>query len=166
MNQVLCDNWRSVVDSDDEVWILGDLARGSKLDDMLALVAGLPGTKHLVTGNHDRCWPFRESYGVAEVSRYARGGFASIVTHAELEIADQIVQLSHFPYRPASVERSIKPKDDGGWLLHGHIHRKWLQRSRQICVAVDAWRFTPVNIETVELLIHSGPNNLDALPAV
>lgn len=165
MNQALCDNWRSVVDDDDEVWILGDLARGSKLDEMLALVDALPGTKHLVTGNHDRCWPLRPSYGVAEVTRYLGAGFESIVTHAELEIAGQTVQMSHFPYRPAGVEHSIKPVDDGGWLLHGHIHRKWLQRDRQICVAVDAWRFTPVNIGTIELLIKAGPNRLDALPA-
>ena len=165
MNETLCANWRSVVHDDDEVWILGDLARGNKLDAMLDLVADLPGTKHLVTGNHDRCWPHRPSYGVAEVSRYARARFASIVTHAELEIADHVVQLSHFPYRPAGVDHSIKPADDGGWLLHGHIHRKWLQRDRQICVAVDAWRYTPVNIATIELLISAGPNRLDALAA-
>jgi calcineurin-like phosphoesterase family protein len=165
MNKVLCDNWRSVVAEEDEVWILGDLARGSRLDAMLTLVADLPGTKHLVTGNHDRCWPFRDSYGVAEVSRYAKANFASIVTHAELELGGELVQLSHFPYKPATVERSIKPTDNGGWLLHGHIHRKWLQRGRQICVAVDAWRYTPVNIDTIELLIKSGPNDLDALPA-
>jgi len=165
MNRTLCDNWRSVVRDEDEVWILGDLARGSKLDEMLGLVADLPGVKHLVTGNHDRCFPLRPSYGVAEVTRYANAGFASIVTHAELELAGETVQLSHFPFRPSGVEHSVKPRDDGGWLLHGHIHRKWLQRQRQICVAVDAWRFTPVNIDTIELLIQAGPNNLDALPA-
>jgi len=163
MNRTLCENWRSVVDDDDEVWILGDLARGSKLDDMLALVDDLPGNKHLITGNHDRCWPLRASFGVAEVARYSGAGFASIRTHAEIELAGHTVQMSHFPYRPTGVENSVKPVDDGGWLLHGHIHRKWLQKRRQICVAVDAWRYTPVNIDTITMLIESGPNDLPAL---
>lgn len=170
MNRALLAGWEQVVAPDDEVWILGDLARGSRLDHMLDLVAALPGRKHLVTGNHDRCWPFRSSYGEAEVARYARAGFESLTTETTMDIAGETVRLSHFPYAPRSVleagRRTAKPIDDGGWLLHGHVHRAWLQKRRQICVAVDAWRFAPVNIETIELLITAGPNNLPALPAL
>jgi len=167
MNRELCANWKRTVGPNDEVWILGDLARGSRLDAMLDLVAKLPGRKHLVTGNHDRCWPFRPSYGATEVARYARAGFESLTTETTLSIAGQDVVLSHFPYATARVAASgrltAKPIDRGGWLLHGHIHRAWLQKQRQICVAVDAWRFEPVNISTIELLIESGPNDLPAL---
>jgi len=164
MNATLLANWRSVVSDDDEVWILGDLARGSKLDEMLRTVRELPGRKHLVTGNHDRCHPVRPSFSVAEVTRYHDVGFESITTGTTIDIGDHQVELSHFPFRPAGRTRSIKPEDRGQWLVHGHIHRAWLQRGRQICVAVDAWRYTPVNVETIELLIDAGPNNLDALP--
>lgn len=167
MNRALLAAWERTVAPDDEVWILGDLARGSRLDENLARVAALPGRKHLVTGNHDRCWPFRSSYGAPEVARYAKGGFASITTAAELDIAGSTVKLSHFPYASAALAESgrmtAKPIDDGGWLLHGHVHTKWLQRERQICVAVDAWRFEPVNITTVELLMNAGPNHLPPL---
>ncbi len=166
MNRVLCDNWRSVVADDDEIWILGDLARGSRLDDMLKLVRELPGRKHFVTGNHDRCFPLRDSYGPAEVARYASVGFETITASTSITIGDHEVELSHFPFRPSGVEQSVKPKDHGQWLVHGHIHRAWLQKGRQICVAVDAWRFAPVNISTIELLIDAGPNNVAALPAV
>lgn len=86
MNETLCANWRSVVADDDEVWILGDLARGRKLDEMLSLVRDLPGGKHLVTGNHDRCFPLRRSFGPTEVARYMTVGFESITTGATLEI--------------------------------------------------------------------------------
>lgn len=165
MNRALCENWRNVIEPDDEVWILGDLARGSRLDAMLKLVSDLPGHKHLVTGNHDRCWPFRESYGRAEVARYAQAGFASIVTEADVEIGGEPVKLSHFPYRPSGRQRSVKPKDEGGWLVHGHIHKAWLQKGRQICVAVDAWRYSPVHISSLEVLIAAGPNDLSALKA-
>lgn len=167
MNRVLCDNWAETVGDDDEIWILGDLARGSRLDAMLGLVAKLPGHKHLVLGNHDRCWPFRKSYSAAEVSRYAAGGFASITIEQQMAIAGEDVTLSHFPYatgdRATGARRTIKPIDDGGWLVHGHIHRAWLQKQRQICVAVDAWRFRPVHLSTIELLINAGPNAIPAL---
>ena len=36
-----------------------------------------------------------------------------------------------------------RPDDDGGWLLHGHVHEKWRQNGRQINVGVDAWNFAP-----------------------
>lgn len=163
MNRQLCANWRNVVGDDDEIWILGDLARGSQLDKMLKLVADLPGRKHLVTGNHDRCWPYRSSYGEREVARYAAAGFESITTETTMKIAGHDVKLSHFPYRPKSATRSVKPVDEGGWLLHGHIHKAWLQKGRQICVAVDAWRFTPVHLSSIEVLIGGGANNLAAL---
>lgn len=166
MNRALCEGWRSVVAEEDDIWILGDLARGSRLDAMLELVAGLPGRKHFVAGNHDRCWPHRSSYGPREVGRYARAGFVSMQVEATMEIAGELVQLSHFPYAPigADASRTVKPIDRGGWLLHGHIHRAWLQKQRQICVAVDAWRFQPVNLATIELLIAAGPNSVSALP--
>lgn len=167
MNRVLCDNWESVVGNDDDVWILGDLARGSRLDAMLERVAALPGRKHLITGNHDRCWPHRSSYGSYEVARYAAAEFETITVEHEMTIAGQPVRLSHFPYargeQATGERRTVKPIDTGGWLMHGHVHRAWLQRGRQICVAVDAWRFTPVQLSTIELLIDAGPNNLDAL---
>jgi len=170
MNRVLCDNWSATVGDNDDIWILGDLARGSRLDAMLKLVAGLPGNKHLVVGNHDRCWPYRSSYGPVEVARYAAGEFASITVEGRMTIGGHDVIMSHFPYatgtQATGERRSVKPIDDGGWLLHGHVHRAWLQKRRQICVAVDAWRFAPVHLSTIELLIKAGPNNMEALKPV
>ena len=50
-----------------------------------------------------------------------------------------------------------RPKDDGSWLLHGHIHEKWRQNGRQINVGVDAWDFAPVSDDTLCEVIRSGP---------
>ena len=50
-----------------------------------------------------------------------------------------------------------RPKDDGGWLLHGHIHEKWRQNGRQINVGVDAWNFAPVSDDTICEMIKAGP---------
>ncbi len=51
------------------------------------------------------------------------------------------------------------PRDDGDWLLHGHVHEKWCQQHRQINVGVDAWRFAPVPEDTIADLITKGPSN-------
>jgi len=60
-------------------------------------------------------------------TRYTRDGFVSLTTETSLEIAGLVVRLSHFPYAPASVvadgRRTAKPIDNGGWLVHGHVHR-------------------------------------------
>ena len=50
-----------------------------------------------------------------------------------------------------------RPQDDGGWLLHGHIHEKWRQNGRQINVGVVAWHFAPVSDDTICEMIKAGP---------
>ncbi len=45
-------NWLAVVGEGDEVWHLGDFMVGRRVDPA-ALLAQLPGRKHLVTGNND-----------------------------------------------------------------------------------------------------------------
>ena len=69
--------------------------------------------------------------------------------------------LNHFPYRTQSRYdlkfMQYRPQDDGGWLLHGHIHEKWRQSGRQINVGVDAWHFAPVSEDTLAQIIKQGP---------
>lgn len=45
-------NWNAVVSPADEVWHLGDFARGTA-ETVEALLAQLNGTKHLIIGNND-----------------------------------------------------------------------------------------------------------------
>ena len=37
-----------------------------------------------------------------------------------------------------------RPADDGGWLLHGHVHERWRWHRRMINVGVDVWDYRPV----------------------
>lgn len=54
----------------------------------------------------------------------------------------------HVPYHGDSHDRdrhvSHRPADEGGWLLHGHLHNTWLVRERMINVGVDVWDYAPV----------------------
>ena len=93
---------------------------------------------------------------------YDAGGIHAIVDHPDpVVIAGERLRISHFPYLidPHHDLRYLEHRldDDGGWLLHGHVHEKWRQNDRQINIGVDAWDFAPVNDDTLSEIITSGP---------
>ena len=81
MNEMIVANWNSVVSPDDEAWILGDIALGPIMES-LEYVGRLNGTKHMVWGNHDRCFPgSKKSAGMTPeewVGVYMAAGFTSV----------------------------------------------------------------------------------------
>ncbi|MGH9186526.1 MAG: metallophosphoesterase family protein [Acidimicrobiales bacterium] len=161
MNRALIDRWNEVVAADDEVWMLGDFALG-KTADTLPLVAELAGRKILLTGNHDRCWPGHGWRADGWEERYLEAGFDEI-QHGDgtIDVGEHKPLACHFPYRGDSNDRDrfvdSRPVDRGQWLLHGHVHERWLQRGRMINVGVDAWDYRPVSGAELSQLIASGP---------
>jgi len=161
MNAELVRRWRERVMPDDVVWVLGDVAMGP-IEQSLALVDGLPGEKHLVAGNHDRCWPGNGRRAHRWVERYQRAGFVEIVTEAEIDLGEGVVlPACHFPYvgdsHGADRYTSWRPVDDGRWLLNGHVHESWKVLDRQINVGVDVWDYAPVDAATVRALVGDRP---------
>ena len=157
-NAVLVDNWNGAVRPNDTVWVLGDVALG-KLADSLPLVALLNGTKHLLAGNHDRCWSGHKKVGDWP-QRYLDAGFASITEEAEYTFDDGlVVDMCHFPYQGDSQDEDRyahrRPTNRGRFLLHGHVHDAWQRNGRQINVGVDVWDYTPVRAETLRELIRT-----------
>lgn len=161
MNQALIDNWNAFVDPDDTVWVLGDFALGS-LAESLPLAARLHGDKILVPGNHDRCWHGRGRRADGWAGRYRDAGFDDVVDGpTRITIGDRSVLASHFPYEGDSHgdDRFVdhRPVDEGGWLLHGHVHESWAQNDRMINVGVDVAGYHPVPEATITALIEAGP---------
>ncbi|MEJ7584087.1 MAG: metallophosphoesterase family protein [Acidimicrobiales bacterium] len=161
MNRALIERWNETVDPADDVWVLGDFALG-RISDTLPLAAALHGRKRLLAGNHDRCWAGHGPKAATWVDRYLAAGFAEIHQgQIELELAGQAVTACHFPYRGDSlvkdryVER--RPTDQGRWLLHGHVHERWIQQDRMINVGVDAWDHRPVSEATLGRILEDGP---------
>lgn len=158
MHEWFIDCWNCVVEPDDVVWYLGDVALG-RIQDSLGIISQLNGHKVLLPGNHDRCW--RGHRKPAKRGLYLNAGFDEIRDGDQvLRLAGQDVIVSHFPYRGSGdhegmVERyhEHRPVDEGGWLLHGHIHERWRIRNRQINVGVDAWAGYPISVATVERYI-------------
>jgi calcineurin-like phosphoesterase family protein len=169
MDRALIERWNAVVEPSDTVWVLGDIALG-RIDDSLPLVRQLNGIKRLVAGNHDRCWPALGAKADKWTERYLDAGFAEITANEiSLTVGNTVVRACHFPYRGDSHDHDRyvdeRPVDDGGWLLHGHVHERWRQRDRMINVGVDAWNYRPVSEVELAGLISQGPQDLALLPA-
>lgn len=168
MNAALIERWNALVQPDDDVWVLGDVAMG-RIADTLPLVGELHGAKRLVVGNHDRCWEGLGSRAVEWTQRYLDAGFAEIHQGSiTMTVGGHDVLACHFPYRGDSQDfdryPEARPVDTGGWLLHGHVHEQWRQRERMINVGCDAWDCRPVDEATLVALIEAGPDELSPLP--
>ncbi len=157
-DKVFCMNWRKVVHPADHVWLLGDLAVSNPTD-ALAMLADLPGRKHLITGNHDAAHPMhRDSHKWQK--RYLEV-FDSVQAFARKRIAGQDVLLSHFPYRSdrggTARYTQYRLRDEGLWLLHGHTHGREKRHGKEIHVGLDAWDMELVSLENVISLMLAEP---------
>jgi calcineurin-like phosphoesterase family protein len=154
MNEAIINNWNTVVEDGDEVWVLGDVALGA-IAETLPLVSRLKGNKMLVPGNHDRCWTGNERVRPVDIERYLDAGFLSIVPGPVLHSEGWL--MSHFPYTGDSqgLDRHAahRPEDRGNWLLHGHVHNEWLVNGRQINVGVDMWNYHPASRAQIRSLM-------------
>jgi calcineurin-like phosphoesterase family protein len=156
MNRDLVSRWNERVAPQDTVWVLGDVAMG-QISESLPLARRLHGTKHLVAGNHDRCWPGHGPKARRSTQMYRDAGFVTIRSTHEIDLAGRSVRLDHFPYEGDShdADRYVewRPEDDGRWLLHGHVHTTWRQNGRMINVGVDVWDLAPVAEDVVAALV-------------
>jgi calcineurin-like phosphoesterase family protein len=126
MNAAMIAAWNGVVAREDTVYYLGDFAMQAQL--VAEILPQLNGTKILIADNHDRCHP---KIGSAKrfLQPYLDAGFTSVNVELQMEIAGQNVLLHHFPYRAETEPRQKyygqRPVDNGGWLIHGHVHNRW-----------------------------------------
>lgn len=158
MNEMLITLWNDTVAPDDTVFVLGDFAMG-KIDTTLKIVGRLNGTKVLVPGNHDRCWTPLHKAGEWQ-DRYLEAGFHLVMNTTPGEaliVAGTQFAASHFPYAGDSGDEDRytdwRPRDEGDYLLHGHVHTAWKKNGRQINVGVDVWGYRPVPLETLEEMV-------------
>lgn len=157
-DQAIIEAWTEAVSPRDTIWILGDLAASSPAR-ALSIIRQLPGTKHLIAGNHDRCHPMhrdahRQQHKYLEV-------FASVQPFARQRINGTEYMLSHFPYEGDHADRTdryqqYRLRDMGTPLIHGHVHDEWrISRTedytRQINVGYDHWPKPATQAEIEEI---------------
>lgn len=168
----LLERWNNLVAPEDTVWVLGDLAMGIRSETVPSFSA-FNGRKVLIAGNHDNIWggnPRLTEQNYAEVlDLYTTlAGIESVYDSGKTLIGSETVLLSHFPYEEDERHKEryaeFRPKNEGLWLVHGHVHDLYRQRGRQINVGVDAWNMEPVHIESIHKLMREGPKRLPPLP--
>jgi calcineurin-like phosphoesterase family protein len=180
MNVDLVARATSLLEANDELWHLGDVALGH-LDSTLTHLARVAVDVTLVAGNHDRCHPCSGGRGerFAEVYRERCRLKELILTNTALTLSSGVdVMVSHFPCADPDLEgredrrgkvivdkfAAWRVADGGSWLLCGHVHDRWRQRERMINVGVDAWGGSPVSEAQLIELIEAGPRHLGILP--
>lgn len=148
--------WASTVNPGDLVYVLGDIAVSSPVH-ALRCLAGLPGRKRLVWGNHDKGHPMhRDAWNHQAI--YLRV-FEGVAQSARIRLQGQEAVLSHFPYERDREETRYaqwRLRDEGLPLLHGHTHGterlvvkdvgkgQYAELRTEVHVGLDAWGLRPV----------------------
>ena len=140
MDEVLIENWNSIVNSGDVVYHLGDFMVWRKTSAerqrqrIVNLTKRLNGNIHLIMGNHD------------EMKIVKFGSFIKIHTFGhEIKIDGQKIVLCHYAMRVWNKAHW------GAWMLHGHSHGNLEEQSHcSFDVGVDSWDYTPVSFEQVK----------------
>lgn len=143
MNEGLIRNWNSTVQYEDTVYILGDFSFGGT-GKIKSVLDRLVGHKILILGNH--------AHGNKN-DKWIRLGMDEVVHDTKtMTIFGYDVLLNHFPYKGYEVDNrefDCQLKDDGKFLLHGHVHESWKVNNRMINVGVDVNDYKPVALPDI-----------------
>lgn len=129
MDAFLIERWNAIVNDNDDVWHLGDVAR--RPGDVPRLLGLLRGTKHLIRGNND------------PDETLTAPDWASVGDYAELEVGRRKLVLCHYAFRAWNGQHR------GVINLHGHSHGRLKPMPRQFDVGVDAQSFSPVTLDQI-----------------
>ena len=140
MNRTIINNWNSVVDHDDDIYVLGDFGFGTTTK-MQNIFNQLKGKKHLITGNHDKNTV--EINGWTSMTDY----HGAKVIYTKYNDKKIMLVLSHFAY-------AVWDKSHHGSInLYGHSHGAepdtLRPNNQQLDVGVDAWNLYPCNVDMI-----------------
>lgn len=133
MEQVLIDNWNSIVEEEDTVYVLGDFSTGQSEEQDASILKRLKGRKILVMGNHDthRSPEKWRQLGFAECSPWPI-------------VLKEFFMLSH---EPMYLNRNMPYAN-----IYGHVHGNVSYQTvteQSACVSVERINYTPVDFETL-----------------
>jgi len=129
MNNVMINNWNSIVKENDKVVHLGDFGFGGG-EELSEICAKLNGHKMLIKGNHDnrKTNEWWKNTGFNDV---LDGGF----------IYKEFYLMSHKPLFINEKSAFIN--------LHGHIHQNKMEGSQYYNVCVEHHNYTPIALNDI-----------------
>ncbi len=137
MHEKLINNWNSVVEDNDEVYILGDFSFGKVLETE-ELLRKLNGKKFLIKGNHDE---------LVNKKHFNINLFEGIYDYFEMNYEGQFYTMSHYPFLEWNAKRR------GTIHLHGHTHQDSIITSPNcMCVCVEANSYIPIKLSYFKTL--------------
>lgn len=159
-------NHNKRVKNGDTAFFVGDYWFGNRTDGrMKEYTEALNGDKVLILGNHDRA-SNTKSNGWRYQREYLDAGFAAVVDYATVTLPQvkggapaRRVLVSHYPYRADHKDtpryNQYRLRDEGLWLIHGHVHDLYTVRDRGVNVGVDSpfWNFAPAQDHEIARLI-------------
>ncbi|WP_298260877.1 metallophosphoesterase [uncultured Litoreibacter sp.] len=146
MDAAMLENMWKVVGPEDQLWILGDFAFGSRAKDsayVAQIFNQLPGAeRHLVVGNHDHKPTLELPWD-------------SVSQFAELRDGpqNQLNTLCHYPMITWNHARR------GALQLFGHVHNNWRGSRNSVNVGVDVWDFMPITFADIARRAKKLPPN-------
>jgi calcineurin-like phosphoesterase family protein len=150
MTEGLIERHNAVVKAEDTVINVGDFSMSEKcIPDILKR---LNGTQIIIAGNHDRFHHCHGKKAEAAKLRYLDYGFKDVI----MEMRIEPFLITHMPYKTFEDERhkdryaEYRPKDDGGYLICGHIHNQFHIKDRMFNAGVDVNNCTPVSYEAIK----------------
>jgi len=136
MNEMLIDNWNSVVKPGDKIYHLGDVLFGEDKAGWLAKnMPRLTGKKRLIFGNHDDPKNF---VGVGHFSQTSLWRF----------FKEYGLLLTHVPVHPSTM---TEKRFEGGSIVnvHGHTHTHGSPSGPYVSVCVEKIGYTPIHIDWI-----------------
>ncbi len=145
-------SWSYYINEGDLVYVLGDIGASTFFQQEEDFFKDLKGNKILVQGNHDKMTD----------TRYRNLGFDLIVQEVKLRIGkNKFIKIAHCPYKGSEKGYDYEEKElprpveeEDIWLVHGHVHHRWLVKEHMINVSYDMWK-RPVHLHRdIRLIIN------------
>lgn len=142
MEEALVKEWNKTVSKKDVVYFVGDFSLNPKWAKLI--LPKLNGKKIFIAGNHDACF-IGHKKSAKFVKKYLEQCVEVHPHKTSIVLKDgTFVIICHLPY--ASEEglkfdqrySDLRLKDEGSYLIHGHLHGKYKKFKRMIDVGWDA----------------------------
>jgi calcineurin-like phosphoesterase family protein len=130
-NRTIIDNINRIVQPDDELYVLGDVAMDEEGVDLVGKIK-CP-KRILITGNYDED-------KLDQLAKY----FSDIRQDMDLRVGAVDCYLNHYPVSGVADRFNIT----------GHIHGLWKVKPNMVNVGTDAWHFRPVSEQEI-LFVHN-----------
>ena len=144
-NELIFDNYCSIVRPKDHVYMLGDMAFDLEA---LEMISKLPGIKHLILGNHDK--EKKRNISIQNLVN-AYHDIHGFMRYKEF-------WLSHCPI----AEQELR----GRYSVHGHCHYYLINDPRYLNVCLEQTDYKPISLEQVRLIFESRKEEIERITNV